>query len=154
MNEDQNSATDHELVIRRDAAQKLLDNWKDKKFRMGDRDCVRLTAEHLREMGYQVKIPPIYSYKTLLGATKKLKELGFETLAAAVDDLGLERIAPAFALVGDLIELAGENDKGEEATISALTVAMGNGRVLGFHEVGCVVMQPLEYKAAWRVVPK
>lgn len=154
MIDEANPEQTHELIRRRDAAQTLLDEWQKKSFKMGERDCVRLVAHHLRRMGYKVKLPAKNSYGTLLSATKKLKALGHENLAAAVDALGLERIAPAAAIVGDIIELAGEDDGGEEAPISALTVAMGNGRVLGFHDVGCVVMQPLTYRAAWRVVPK
>ena len=148
-------AQQHELIKRRDAAQALLDKWQGESFRMGERDCVRMMAEHVRRMGHSVKLPPEGSYRTALGAVRKLRELGHASLADAIDSLGLERIAPASALTGDLIELRGETDDGDEAkSLTALTVAMGNGRVLGFHEVGCVVMQPLEYLNAWRVVPK
>jgi cell wall-associated NlpC family hydrolase len=59
---------------------------------------------------------------------------------------GLPRIAPAAALPGDLVQMPGDD------TIGAMTIYVGNGRVLGYHEAveGAVVMQPVEMVAAWR----
>jgi hypothetical protein len=146
---------DHELVVRQRATQTLLDNWKDKSFVLGERDCVRLVADHLRRCGYKIKAPAKGSYRTFFSAIRKLKEAGHDSLSDALDSLGLERVTPAATILGDIIELPGEDDTGERSALGAMTVALGNGRVLGFYDGhGCVVMQPLEYEAAWRVTPR
>lgn len=145
---------DHVLILRQKHAQKTLDSWKDRKFKLGEYDCARLVADHLRRCGYKVRVPSKGSYRTALSAAKALRDLGFETLAEAVAAVGLEEITPAATLAGDIIELAGEEDDGSPSILSAMTIALGNGRVLGFYDgFGCAVLQPLEYKAAWRVVP-
>ncbi len=58
-----------------------------------------------------------------------------------------ERVPPAAAWTGDVIAMPGLEGPG------ALAVALGGGRVLGYHEdaVGAAVLQPSEYVAAWRV---
>lgn len=136
-----------ELVRRRDVTQATVDAWKGRKFKLGQADCVRLAADHLRRMGHKVRLPAKGSYATLLGAQRALAKRGYADLPAALDDLGLERIAPAAARLGDLIAIPSEH------RIGCLMVAIGNGRALGFHEdiVGAEILQPVEYVGAWRV---
>ncbi len=139
------------LVRRTTAAQKTLDKWSKKPMRLGTADCVRMAAAHLRQLGYKVKLPPSGSYRTPASAAKALKAAGFASVEDALDGQGLERIAPASAIVGDILMLDGGDRFG------ALTVAVGNGRVVGWHESapgGATVMQPLEFKAAWRAEPR
>lgn len=136
------------LVIRAQAAQAALDKWSKRPMRLGTSDCVRMAAAHLRKLGRKVVLPPSGSYRTVPGAMKALKVRGFETLADALDGQGLERIAPAAAIVGDILMLPGVDRLG------ALVVALGNGRVVGWHEdvaAGATVLQPVEYVAAWSV---
>jgi hypothetical protein len=138
------------LVRRTQAAQKTLDRWSTRPMKLGTADCVRMAAAHLRQLGYKVKLPPSGSYRTAASAAKALKSAGFASVEAALDAQGLERIAPAAAIVGDILMLDGGDRFG------ALTVAVGNGRVVGWHEAapgGATVMQPIEFKAAWRVEP-
>lgn len=141
------------LVRRRDAAQDALDHWRKRKWRMGENDCLRKFARHARILGHRVKVPPARSYRTVKGALAKLEELGHADLLAAIDSLGFERIAPAAAVVGDLIALPGDDPR-----LPALTIALGNGRVVGWHEGiahgGADVLQPLEFVAAWRLEPR
>lgn len=140
----------HPLVLRRDAAQATLDYWRDRPWRMGEADCVRMTASHLRLLGHKVRLPAKGSYRTVKTALKILKLRGFDTLPEAIDALGLERIPPAAVLVGDLIMMPADHELG------ALTVALGNGRVLGWHDDipgGAGVLQPLIMTTAWRVDP-
>lgn len=140
------------LVRRRDAAQDALDHWRPRKWRMGESDCVRMFARHARHLGHKIKIPPARSYRTVKGALKKLEELGHASLPEAIDALGFARIAPAAAVVGDLLQLPSEDDR-----LPALTIALGNGRVVGWHEAiahgGADVLQPLEFVTAWRLDP-
>ena len=137
------------MVARAHAAQTTLDKFKDQPLRYGVRDCVRMVATHLRLLGYQVKLPASGSYRSPRSGLKALRARGFDNLAAALDGLGLERIAPAGAIVGDILQLPGD------AEIGALAIAVGNGRALAYHEdtVGAVVVQPLEILTAWRVEP-
>ena len=137
-----------EMIRRVAAAQATLDAFKDKPLKLGERDCVQMVAFHLRRLGHRVKLPPKGSYRTRKTAVCLLAERGHADLAAAVDALGLEVIAPAAALVGDILQLPAVDELG------ALTIAMGNGRVVGYHEhaAGAVVMQPRETIRAWRVL--
>jgi hypothetical protein len=82
---------------------------------------------------------------------KALEKAGHDSISAALDALGLERIAPAATIVGDIILMPAEHELG------ALVIVMGNGRVAGWHDdhaEGVVVMQPLQMIAAWRVDPR
>jgi len=135
------------MIRRVAAAQATLDRFKDQPHRFGKCDCIRLTAFHLRKLGYKPPLSKGGSYASYRGAKAALKRAGYASVAEAVDALGLERIPPAAAMVGDILQLPAVDELG------ALTVALGNGRVLGFHEdaIGAVVLQPLEFVAAWRV---
>lgn len=132
------------------ATQATLDDWKDRPFDWkANSHCVRMVTEHLRRMGYKPPLSKGGSFDTPLGAKRALARAKVKTLGEAVDLLRIERIPPAMAIVGDIIELPGE------APFGALTVALGNGRVLGWHEdaAGCAVLQPLAFVSAWRVDP-
>ncbi|WP_174291000.1 DUF6950 family protein [Sphingomonas bacterium] len=132
------------------ATQQLLDDWKGRPFDWkAKQHCVRMVAEHLRRMGYTPPLAKAGAYSSALGARRAMKRVGVDTLSEAVDLMSFPRIAPAAALVGDIVELPGEDP-------GALAVALGNGRVLGWHPDadGAVVVQPLEYVAAWRVDPR
>lgn len=134
------------LERRAAAAQATLDRFKDVPFEFGRRDCAQLVKFHLRRLGHQVRVAKAGSYSSLLGARRALRRLGHADLLELMD-ARFARIAPAAALVGDVIALPGTDGLG------ALTVYVGNGRVLGFHEevVGATVLQPSDYVAAWRV---
>lgn len=136
-----------EMIRRVEVSQATLNRFKDKPFRFGLNDCVRMTAHHLRRLGYRVSLPNAGEYRSRRAAVRLLKARGYDTLAQALDGLGLESIAPAAAIVGDIVELPAADELG------ALTIAMGNGRVLGFHEAvaGATVMQPVSPIRAWRV---
>jgi hypothetical protein len=138
----------HPLNRRVDAAQKTLDRFKGHPFKFGRFDCAQMVFFHLRAIRKPLKeAGRAGTYHSLLGGVKELKKAGHDSLASLLD-AHFERIPPAAALVGDLVAMPGLEGPG------ALTVAMGNGRVLGYHEdaEGAVVMQPLETLAAWRVV--
>ena len=132
------------------AAQQLLDEWKGRPFSWKNGGhCARMVADHLRRMGYTPPLAKAGPIVSALSAKRALVRLKVATLADAIDLVGLPRIAPAAALVGDIIELPGEGELG------CMTVALGNGRTLGFHQeaTGAVVLQPVQYVSAWRVEP-
>ena len=130
------------------AAQATLDRFKARPFRFGTNDCARMVAFHLKKLGVPVRLAKAGSYRSILGATRALRALGYASLGEALDGHGLSRIAPAAAIVGDIVELPGEPPFG------ALAVVMGNGRALAYHQdaAGAVVVQPTAYVAAWRVI--
>jgi hypothetical protein len=137
----------HPMVNRVAAAQATLDRYKDIPFEWGRFDCARMVAHLLRQAGYRPNLSAGGAYRSLFGAKKALKKAGFDTLAEALDSLGLERISPAACVAGDIIQWPSENE------LAALGVALGNGRMIAYHPdaSGAVVLQPVEFVAAWRV---
>lgn len=134
----------HILIRRQRAAQACVDAYVGKPPVWGTRDCLRLFRFVAHKMGVKVGKCPRYS--TEGGAVRALKRSGFADLMAAVDGQGLARIAPAAALPGDIIALPADDVFG-----CALTVALGNGRVLGYFEGGCQVIEPKAFLTAWRI---
>lgn len=136
------------LERRAKAAQATLDSFRGKPFRWGSRDCGRMVSFHLRKLGVRVKAPPAGSYRSAFAAKRELNKLGFKSLAELLD-AHFERIPPAAALVGDVVEMPGADG------LSGLAVALGNGRVVAYHEdcAGAEVVQPLMMSAAWRLLP-
>lgn len=136
-----------EMIRRQQAAQATVDRFKGQPWQLGKNDCVRMAAFVLRRMGHRPQLGKAGSYTTGAGALRALKRAGHDTLAGALDALGLARIPPAAALPGDIVMIPGE-----APLDGALTVAMGNGRVLGYHEdaEGAEVLQPVAFVAAWR----
>lgn len=137
-----------EMLRRQRAAQATVDRFRGVPFAYGKNDCARLAAFALRQMGYKPGLAKAGSYSSALGAARALKRLGHDDLASVLDGLGLLRIPPLAALPGDLIMLPGEGPFG-----GALAMAVGNGRVLSYHEDldGAEIVQPIEYVAAWAV---
>lgn len=128
------------------AAQACIDRFAGKAYAPGKRDCARLACHLLHKIGKGVPFLKGHSWTTEAGAVRVLRRLGFADIMEAVDALGLERIAPARAMAGDIVALPAEGPFG-----CALTVAVGNGRLLGFLEGRCQVVEPKAFVAAWRV---
>ena len=136
-----------EAIRRQQAAQAAVDRFKGQPWELGKNDCVRLAAFVLRRMGHRPQLGKAGSYSTGAGALRALKRAGFDTLAEALDALGLERVPPADARVADIVMVPGE-----APLDGALMIAVGNGRVLGFHEQSLQgeVLQPTAFIGAWR----
>ena len=137
------------MELRGVATQATADRFKDKPFAWGKYDCSRLVAFHLKQFGHSVSLSKYGAYSSAIGAQRVLAKAGYKTLADVMADLGLHEIAPAFATLGDVVELEGDSPLG------ALTVMLNNGRVLGWNEAaeGCVVLQPTEPPLrAWKVI--
>lgn len=129
-----------------EAAQACIDRFVGKPYEPGKRDCAILAAHLLHQYGVPVPVMKGLKYSSEAGAIRSLKRTGCRDIMQAVDGLGLQRIAPAAALAGDLIGLPCDGPWG-----CALTVAVGNGRVVGFVEGMGHVFQPKAYVTAWRV---
>lgn len=137
-----------EAVRRQQAASATIARFRAQPLAYGKNDCVRLGAFVLRKMGRKVQLAKAGTYQSVRSARRALDRAGFATIADAIDAMGLQRIPPAAALPADLVLLPGEGPFG-----GSLTMAVGNGRVFGYHEdvVGADILQPLEFVAAWRV---
>ena len=137
-----------EMIKRQQVAQAAVDRYKGQVETLGKNDCVRRTAFVLRKMGHRPQLGKAGTYSTGIGALRALRRAGHERLADALDALGLKRIPPAAALPADIVMVPGE-----APLDGALTIAVGNGRVLGSHVDSDVteVMHPVEFIAAWRV---
>ena len=135
------------LERRRDAAQATLDYWAGKPFSWGVCDCSRIVAWHLRQLGYNAGLSRFGRYRTALGARAALRRGGHETIGDVLDGLLLARIAPAFALTGDIVLGAGTDSFG------AFGIMLGNGAMLGFHEdaAGVSVLRRVQLETAWTV---
>ncbi|WP_271300632.1 DUF6950 family protein [Sphingomonas sp. CV7422] len=136
-----------EMIRRQQAAQAAVDRFKGQPWQLGKNDCVRMAAFVLRKMGHRPQLGKAGSYTTAAGAMLALKRAGHDSLAGALDALGLERIAPAAARVADIVMIPGQ-----APLDGALTIAVGNGRVLGFHEDSgaAEILQPVQFVGAWR----
>ncbi|WP_088183574.1 DUF6950 family protein [Sphingobium sp. Z007] len=136
-----------DLKTRAAATQATMARFRDQPFTWGRWDCVRMAAFHLRQLGHRPGLGRGGAYKTALGAKAALRRAGHDDLAAALDAM-MPRIAPAQALVGDLIMCPGTDGFG-----GGIAIAVGNGRMFGYHEDSpcAVVQQPLEFLGAWRV---
>lgn len=130
------------------AAARTKAAFEGKKFQFGKHDCGQMVRRHLIHMKTPLKAAAkAGTYHSLKGACAALKRIGYGSLIELMDD-NFERIPPASAWPGDVIAMPGLEGPG------ALAVALGGGRVLGYHEdaAGAVVLQPNEYVAAWRVL--
>lgn len=137
------------MVDRVRMTQATVDRFNGKPFRFGSCDCVRVVAWHLRQFGYRPQLAKAGNYRSALTARAALRKAGFIAVADALDALGLERIAPAAAWVGDIVQ--GEGDD----AFGALGVMLGGDAMLGFHEhsPGATVLRRVHVGTAWRVQP-
>ncbi len=136
------------MIKRQQVAQAAVDRFKGEPLIFGKNDCARMAAFVLRKFGHSPKMARAGTYSNAIGAIRALQRSGHTSLEAWIDSLDLERIAPAAALPGDLILLPAAEPFG-----GALTIAVGNGRVLGYHDAidTAEVLQPAQFMAAWRV---
>lgn len=133
-----------EILARTQATDKTLAAYIDAPFAWGRRDCGRMVAMHLRHMGHRVSLVKAGEYSSAKGAVRALSRMGYESLEAALD-AQFVRIAPAEAVVGDVIALP------SDCALSALAVRLSNGRVLHSWQGGFSISEPLLFVAAWRV---
>ena len=112
-----------------------------------ENDCGKMVIDHLRRMEWD--IPRGGDWRSKLGLARFLKRNGGSG-AAVLDKWGLSRIAPARAILGDIIEMPGEPPFG------AFGLCLGNGAVLAWseHEVAgerAAILRPTQFVAAWEV---
>lgn len=140
------------LFERVTATQRTIDDHLFKPFAWGVHDCAILATNHLANLGYTTRFAEAGRYKTERGAIRAMKRLGHDDLEGFADAMGFERIAPAAALVGDIVGLRGGTEAREW---TAIGVCVGNGRVIAFADTGngprCEWGPVEACKIAWRV---
>lgn len=131
------------------AVQSCMDRFAFKMVEPGVRDCGKLAAHALHGMGRKAKLLNGWKGKSWASALRYLEAQGFASLVDLVNAMGLERIAPAAALPGDLIGLPTD----AEGFGCSLAVALDNGRVLGLNQSSGMIepMIPHLFVCAWRV---
>ena len=139
----------NDLIKRAAATQACIDRFAGKAYAPGARDCGKLAAHALHQLGRRAGLLNRAHHKTEAGAVRYIRKAGFRDLVELMDAvLPDARIPPAAALPGDIIAMA--MPEGDPFGCS-LTVALDNGRILGFKDGVCQVLIPLDFVAAWRV---
>lgn len=88
-----------------------------------DTTCVHVLHAHLVNTGH---LPPdVPEFRTKKGAREALKAMGATSLPSLCRNLGLEEIAPAKMIVGDIAILPGAEGKADGIR-SAITICAGN----------------------------
>jgi hypothetical protein len=144
-----------ELALRGAVTDSVIQMLRDKPFSWNGANCITLARAQAAAMGHDVpKVPP---FKTATGAMRALKKQGASSTAELLDKWFERHPAPAFARVGDLVMLPGENDAGErDDTLAAVCIADGRGNLFGWHPDkpdGLAVIKSAQTAAiaAWRL---
>ena len=138
----------HPLILRQQAVRSCRDRFEGKPYQPGVADCARLAEAALAAQGVKVRILKGLHWSTEAGALRALRRTGHATLIEAMDATGLERIAPARALPGDIVAIPSEPGCPFGC---GLALAIDNGRIFGFHDGEGMVLEPVLFTAAWRV---
>lgn len=137
----------HPMLKRAAVAQACVERFVGKPYHPATRHCGKLAAHALAKMGRSAKLLNASRHTTEAGALKYIRRTGFASLVELVDAMGLERIAPASALPGDIVALPSGDAFG-----CSLSVAIGDGMVVGLIEGSAYqVLIPHQFVAAWRV---
>lgn len=94
--------------------------------------CLHMVRFHLRQLGHRPEpLPPI---RSLIGAKRALKQRGWAGMAELLDaQIGLERVTPAFAQLGDIAVAPSEDGIGAGLVFAGVSND-GRGNFLGWHE--------------------
>lgn len=141
-----------ELDRRQEAAQATRDKFIGKPFDWSEgRHCVKLAYSHLREMGWRSpKLPTLPRIRSAFAARQALKDRGWDSVSAMLDDvLRDRRIPPAKMRLGDIGVVPG--DEGMESIV----IFLGRHAFLGWLPDGSAVViyeaNFGELSGAWRV---
>lgn len=142
-----------DLISRVTNTQTTIDNFLHSEFIWGQGDCGQLAGQHLENLGIATPLADAGNYRTERGAKLALCRLGASSMEDVVDGLGFERIAPASAIVGDIVGLPGGQD---DKPWTALGVHVGGAQIMAFAHVAgdgpTCELGPIDVcSVAWRV---
>lgn len=136
-----------EAIRREEAAQATVNEFLDKPFEWGVRDCLHLAAFAVQQRGYPNPLREVRTYKTEGGAYRALKKAGFNRLEDAIDAQGFARVEPKYARPGDLVAIQSDDAMGH-----ALGVALSGNRFLAFTKEFCGFLKGYDHVLfGWRV---
>jgi len=124
------------------AAEQTIKKFQWVPFKPGEFDCVKMAIFHLRKAGCPAKFKTPLNYKSIPSGHAMLRKMGFKSLSEYLD-ANFEKIAPASALVGDIIEMESEHPLG------ALTIYIGNGATFGWHNHTSAGRS--DHRSRWRI---
>lgn len=138
----------HEMLKRAAVTQACMDRFVGKPLDWKARHCGKLAAHAMHGMGRSAKLLNACRAATPKGAALYLNRQKFASLVELMDATGLDRIPAAAARPGDVIAMRSFN--GDPFGCS-LAVALDNGRILGFLDGVCQVLEPHEMMTGWRL---
>ncbi|MDE8654773.1 DUF6950 family protein [Novosphingobium album (ex Liu et al. 2023)] len=145
------SESGSELVRRQTATARTMARYRARPFDWRKSiTCVHMARFHLRAMGHRPEPLPA-RVRSAIGARRALDERGWKNVAEMLDALpGLQRIAPAMMLLGDIVVAASDGDD-----LGSIMICAGPQKLIGWHGAaeGMVVIDvPLDQlDGAWRV---
>lgn len=136
------------LAERASATERTLARYRDKPFSWRGANCIRLARAQAKEMGHAV--PPVPVFRTALGAKRALAAKGAGSVTELLDKHFARHTAPAFALVGDLCVLSGEDG------LEAVCIADGQGNLFGWHDakpdgLSVIKFAQADIRTAWKL---
>lgn len=142
----------HEMLKRAAVTQACMDRFVGKPLDWKARHCGKLAAHAMHGMGRSAKLLNACRATTAKGAALYLKRTGFASLVDLMDaqmaDDPASNIPAAAARPGDIIAM--QSFDGDPFGCS-LAVALDNGRILGFLDGVCQVLQPHDMITGWRL---
>ncbi len=134
------------LEKRQKYTQATVQKYGTRPFRWGVCDCAKIAAFHLRKFRWIV--PKTGGYRTAEEAVARLAALECRDLPQLAAKVGLPEIAPAYAIVGDIVSFAADHPLG------AIGLVVGNGNMMAFHEAHAtpVIMSMDQIDRAWSVL--
>jgi hypothetical protein len=111
------------LAKRQAATEATLARFRGKAFSWSGANCVRLARTQAVNMGH--KLPPIPRFRSALGAKRALGLRGADSVTALLDQHFARLPGPAYAWLGDLLVVPGDEASGLEA----IGIADGQGNV-------------------------
>jgi hypothetical protein len=133
----------------------VIDLVREQPFDWAGANCIRLARAQAVAMGHDV--PKVPAFKSATGALRALKKQGANTTAELLDQWFDRHPAPAFARVGDLVLLPGEDDAGQrEEVMGCICISDGRGNLFGWHgsapeKLSVIKGASVEALAAWKV---
>lgn len=144
-----------ELALRAVQTEMVIEALRDVPFNWNGASCIHLARAQAFALGHQV--PRVPRFKTARGAMRALKKQGAASVAELLDQWFPRHPAPAFARVGDLVLLPGEDAEGNlDHRIGAVCIADGQGNLFGWHNSDLSRLSVIKWAqanavAAWRL---
>lgn len=144
-----------QIALRGVATESVLELVREKPFAWDGANCVTLARLQAVAMGHDV--PALPKFRTAKGALRALKKHGVSSTAELLDLYFERHPAPAFARIGDLVLLPGENEAGErDDTLGAIGIADGRGNIFAWHGSDMSRLSVIKWAAggvvaAWRL---